>query len=358
MIRAIAVVIINFMMVMNVYAVDVYGLGVKESQYVLKKYAKEISEYEAALKQESIHHNPFDKQRQQAVDKVEKMLSQKKHHLIDKMIKDNGFLFVDFEVIFYPIGKTGVFYSTLEVIDKEHPKRLRFVNRVIPGHAEQPNPPNVVDAMLDYQQQALRLIWEHKLDPAVASCPVYHCVAGFSHPLLRPYLHLFNEGVIQERRIILETLNHSSDAHRRAAAVFLLGHLQHPQEIIALLLPHIDDVDEEVRNNVMRVIAETVARAQMIDVDVRPFLNALDSPYTSDRNKALYVLSTLVASDEAKRITLQLSGDNLLALMRLQQPNNHDLAYAILKKISGKDFGVTNIAAWSAWVASARLVTV
>ena len=133
-----------------------------------------------------------------------------------------------------------------------------------------------------------------------------------------------------------------------------MGHFKNPREIISVLSSHVDDQNDGVRNNVMRVIGETVDRAKLKEIDITPFLNALDSPYTTDRNKALLVLSAAVNTASSKKLALQKGGDKLLAILRLQQPNNHDTAYIILKKISGKDFGSTNVAAWEKWVASAR----
>ena len=104
----------------------------------------------------------------------------------------------------------------------------------------------------------------------------------------------------------------------------------------------------------MRVIAETIEKAKMTDIDPRPFLEVLASPYTSDRNKALFVLTTLAESPQSKQVILEEGGAQLLALMRLQQPNNHGEAYTILKKISGQDFDSEDLGAWSSWVRHAK----
>ncbi len=48
------------------------------------------------------------------------------------------------------------------------------------------------------------------------------------------------------------------------------------------------------------------------------------------------------------------AGATLLAMLRLQQPNNHDFAYSILKRISGQSFGERDYAAWEAWLSTVR----
>ena len=160
---------------------------------------------------------------------------------------------------------------------------------------------------------------------------------------------MFNEGAVKEKTLILNTLKHDPNPERRAAAAFLVGHFQDPHEILSVLLPQVTDKDEDVRNNVMRVMGTTMMKAKISDINIEPILALLDSPSTTDRNKALIILLTAVESDAVKKQILQKGTNNLLAILRLEQPNNHDWAYHILKKISGKDFGETNLDAWRKW---------
>ena len=46
----------------------------------------------------------------------------------------------------------------------------------------------------------------------------------------------------------------------------------------------------------------------------------------------------------------------LLAMLRLQQPNNHDFAYLILKAISGQSYGERDYSAWEAWLRAQQVV--
>lgn len=92
---------------------------------------------------------------------------------------------------------------------------------------------------------------------------------------------------------------------------------------------------------------------KITQINVLPFLRLLDSPYTTDRNKALFVLFNSLDS-HSKRIILQKGKVKLLALLRLKQPNNHRISYLLLKKISGKDFGENNSKAWEKWFSAAQ----
>ena len=132
-----------------------------------------------------------------------------------------------------------------------------------------------------------------------------------------------------------------------------MGHFQDPKEIVSILSFHVDDPDETVRNNVIRVISETLRKSK-ITIDVSPFLSLLDSPFLTDRNKSLSVLWLASESSEGKKQIIQSGGDKLLSILALKQPNNHDLAYIILKNVSGKDFGEYNIAAWKQWLSKAE----
>ena len=70
----------------------------------------------------------------------------------------------------------------------------------------------------------------------------------------------------------------------------------------------------------------------------------------SDRSKALYVAYVLSqASNEVRQEILRSGIPTLIGLMDCKQPDHKELAYNILKKVSGKDFTDTDTRAWTAW---------
>ena len=350
------VLVVSIVVSMSVNAADIYGLSEHDTAKIMKKYGKEISEFETAFEKESFAHLLSVSESENSSDiKAQEEIKNKRLKLMDKITKDNGFLFVDLQLIFYPAENKS--YITIEIVDKQHPERLRFINDVkktASTEKKRTHKPDLIESMVKYNEIVITLLPDHQLRPFSSQCPVYHCTVGFGHPKLKPYLTLFNTGAIKQRALILETLNHDPDPVRRAAAAFLIGHFHNPHEIIAILSRHIADKDELVRNNVMRVIAATMEKDKISNIDIMPFLDALDSPYNTDRNKALYVLLSAAKSKSSKPLILQNAGDKILALLHLKQPNNHDLAYEILKIISDKDFGSTNVTAWTAWVTSAK----
>lgn len=338
----------GIMISMGVNAADIYGLSEQNTQKMMKKYGKELSVLDAMLQKEVSKSYKDEKETLQSQDQLQK----KKQDLINKIMKDNGFLSVDLQVVFYP--DENQLYSTLEVIDKQHPSRMRFLNTAAKASSDETrvHQPDLIESMITYEKLGFNLMM-HKAISTHSPCPVYHCIAGFDHPKLKPYLKMFNQGSVQEKNLIEKTLNEDVDPVRRAAAVFLVGHFHDPHEILNVLSSHIADKDDGVRNNVMRVIGSTLQKTSVSHLDVTPFLDALDSPYTTDRNKALYVLSSVAKSKDVQQQILTKGSDKLLALIRLKQPNNHDLAYFILKEMSGQDFGPTNVEGWRHWLTNA-----
>ncbi|ASQ44608.1 HEAT repeat domain-containing protein [Legionella clemsonensis] len=315
--------------------IDLYGDESDKGQQLIKKYTKSIGDladsFEKALKNNS---SP-------SIEKV----TERKNNLIEKIKKEGDYLYVDFSTVYYPLNENK--YTTLEVIRKDQPERLRFANPPVPPGPFKPKD-DVVNEMIDFETKSTTIALHSP--PSNAPCPVYHCIADFQHPELKPYLAKFNAGAVKQRQLIIETLDYDPDPQRRAAAAFLVGHFSNPQEILSLLTPHVHDKDSGVRNDVIRVIAATIAEAKITAINPKPFLELLDSPAVTDRNKALAVLLTASKSENLKQLIKQQGGKNLLALLKLKQLNNHDIAYRILKEISGKSYGETDFAAWKNWL--------
>lgn len=320
--------------------IDLYGANEQVSSRIVKKYEKRIADVETQLYQDMQTANG------NLDEATFKQIWAKRNRLSQEIRRDGGFSYVDIGTIYYPNNET--LYTTIEVIAKNQPERLRFITKnkkISKGKAKH----DLIEKMIEFTELETNLLITNQLDMSDLSCPVYHCVSGFHHPKLKPYLATFNQGVLRDKQLIIKTLNQDIDPQRRAAAAFLLGHFKDPHEIIAILSPHVNDLDEGVRNNVIRVISGTVRKSK-IDMDPSPFIKLLDSPSVTDRNKSLLVLITLSKSSTGKTQIIQQGGEHLLKLLALRQPNNHDEAYLILKNISGQDLGEHNITGWRKWL--------
>jgi hypothetical protein len=184
----------------------------------------------------------------------------------------------------------------------------------------------------------------------VDTCPVLHCVVPFDHPDLRPYLSSFNDGATKHRLALIEIAQSDMDAEHRATALFLLAHTADPMSLLPLLSLSIYDPNETVRNNGMRVMMGMAQQGVRLRYPIVSLIAAMDFPASSDRNKAAYVVSILAKSPEYRETVRTRALPTALRLLKLQQPNNHEPAYEILKTVSGEDFGARDYAAWERWV--------
>ena len=330
--------------------VDVYGVNADESATILHKYGTRVTDIIIPLNKagQTLKPGPY-------VPENVLQLAKKREALIQEIKKKEGLSFVVFDEVMYPNNKNH--YITIDVVKNSDKNRLRFVTdedlkKVYPKTHD------IMDKMTEYTDKMFHLMLNNQLNTQNMVCPAYHCTGGFDHPELKPYLAAFNQLNLDEKKRIITTLNHDENPTRRASAAFLVGHFKDPREIITTLLPHVNDPDETVRNNTIRVIGATLERAKINDIDATPFLTLLDSPSLTDRNKSLYVLFAISQSNAGKQLLIQKGSAPLLALLQLKQPNNHDIAYRILKQLSGKDLGEYNLAAWQAWFKQAQSTSV
>ncbi len=322
--------------------VDIYGAQSEQSYNIINKYLPEIKSIQMLLvdesRQEFLAQHP---------SKTIPVLKEKQAQLKAQLKKEGQFLFVEFDTVQYDNEKL---YTTVEVVEKNQPFRMNFIHKPV-EHVFQKkhDSSDLIDAMLQYNHLMEEILLKQEVNFQNIECPVFHCFLGFNHPKLKPFLRAFNEGVIAHKSMVLKTLAQDEDPKRRAAAAFLIGHFKNPQEIVSVLAKHAQDPDEGVRNNAMRVIGETIKKAKIMDIDVMPFLALLSSPYDTDRNKALLILLHVSSSQKNRAIMIEHGEEKLLSLLKLKQPNNHKIAYLLLKNMSHKSYADNDITAWKNW---------
>ncbi len=246
-------------------------------------------------------------------------------------------------------------YITIDLVETaDQARRMRF------GPAptgREPDPEGLLEAWTAYEAKIEDLRATGAYIEFRPTCGAWHCFGDYDHPELAPLVAKFRSRVIPNQAALTRVFQRDADGGRRAIAAFLLAHIADGTELVALMVPAIRDPDVLVRNNAMRVLAEIALHHPEIPVPLAPVLAALDFPATLDRNKALAIVAGLVGADGGARLHRQViraHGETLLALLRLQQPNNHDWAYTILKTVSGKTFADTDHAAWASWLARYR----
>lgn len=338
--------------------VDVHGLEHKTAQKLLQTYVTKIQTIETLIMDEFLKANQghFDAKKYDC-------LIMKKNKLLADIKQEGPFAFVDLQTVYY---QNDTIYTTLEVIDDPKSDRMRFVTK--PSHPVIERVKawrnriyrslwrrsDVISQMQAYDALTMQLTMTAQLKPEENDCPAYHCLSSFHHPRLQPYWDIFQKGVTQEKQFILTTLRYDPDPERRAAAAFLVGHFSDPKEIVTVLGACVDDSSSLVRNNALRVIALTLLKSRLTNIDCMPFITLLESPFVTDRNKALSILLGLVDDPVNKEKMIRYGGHGILSLLHLSQPDNHDLAYALLKKMSRQRFGAHQFSQWQAWLQQAQ----
>lgn len=266
---------------------------------------------------------------------------------IESSIKNQyHFAYVKISLVTYFQPNPGK-YITIDVVEPEDvASRMAFLPEPS-GKFDDPN--GLIALWEEYLQLGIEL---HRLGQFEypKTCPAWHCIHGFENPKLVPYLKKFNDLVPLNESKLVTILSKDARPQFRANAAFLLAHIKNGKALIRYLLPIVCDPVDVVRNNAVRVLSEVAMKHPELHMPVEPILKVLNFPATTDRNKAGYALLSLSLIQENKLIIIRDAGKILIEMLKLKQPNNHDLAYSILKNLSGKTFGEHDYEAWENWL--------
>lgn len=247
------------------------------------------------------------------------------------------------------------YYLSIDVVERrDAARRMAFSPAPTGEHAD---PEGLVADWHTYESRVVELMGAGEMSPARVACPGFHCFGDHEHAAVAALAERFRERVPHQIEALTEIPRDDRREAFRAAAAYLLGYMTDGRELVRRLIPALHDESSFVRNSVMRVLAEIAVVHPEIEIPLEPILEVLDFPATTDRNKAAAILDGLLArpdSSRYQRAIIDRAGATLLAMLRLQQPNNHDYAYEILKKLSGKAFAERDCGAWETWVASVR----
>jgi hypothetical protein len=326
--------------------IDFYETNKEKSQLILNKYSKKIISIEQRLKQDS----PFLSQNSDMskYEKANRDLSK----LESEIKKSFGFDYISIENVRYPNNSN--LYITISTIESNQPEKLKYVNAKPINTKVTNKKSDVVNQMIEFESLTMPYMFSKKtFSKKELECPVFHCISTFENPKFKPYLKVFNDAAQNHLDELVYVLNNDKDPERRAAAIFIIGHLKDPNKIIEILLPQINSSYGLVRNNAMRAIASTIEKSHIYDINPLPFIKLLNSPFVADRNKSLLVLKQISKSDKHKYEIIKYGKDKLIANLRLKQPNNHNESYAILKEVSGKNYSDLDINGWEKWLTNA-----
>lgn len=258
--------------------------------------------------------------------------------------------YFEIHVTWYSPTRSNVTIDVVEQADAA--RRMPFR---APPTEQLADPGGILAAWREYEQKLFALAMAGTpIAMGPGDCPVLHCIAGFRLPELAPYLERFNTGAREHADALYAIAERSGDAQQRADALFLLAHTNDARRLLPVLSRAIYDADSDVRNNAMRVLIFVTPAHRELDYPIRDLIAALDFPSSQDRNKAAYALVSLADDPRYRDAVRSDAVPVLLRLLKLEQPNNHDPAYRILRTVSGESFGERDYAAWERWAAQSR----
>lgn len=258
-------------------------------------------------------------------------------------------------VVYYNMGDVAQAFITVDVVERKDMKARLTFGPEPKGDFEDPE--GLLAAWKEYEATFFKMMREKEIGPERVECPAFHCMGGYKHEKLKPFGEKFGRDVPPNEAKLTRILKEDKDPKDRAAAAYLLAHIKDGKKLVGLMLPMLNDPDNLVRNNASRVLSNVAMFHKEIAFPLTPILKRLDGPTMSDRNKAAAITSGLLDRPDATALHAQVikeAGPTLIKLLKLEQPNNHDFAYKILKTVSGKDFGERDYAAWETWLAEKR----
>jgi hypothetical protein len=266
--------------------------------------------------------------------------------IIEGIKAKNKFAYVTLTPVIYP-NETHKAYITVDVVEEKQRSRLNVFLQQPSNQFHDPD--GLIHAWNKYSNEQFNHFLKTRQLMTPTTCPVFHCVFGFEGKY-KKYQTLFDTKVAKNKQTLISMLSDDKDEDHRASAAFLLAHIKDGNELIKVLTPSIRDSNSDVRNNAVRVLAATLEKLKTADFPVSEAVAALNFPNDTDRNKALYLLLALAQQPRYASYITSHAGDLLLANLAMSQPNLHDVAYHVLQKISGKNYGERDYVSWKSWL--------
>jgi hypothetical protein len=126
------------------------------------------------------------------------------------------------------------------------------------------------------------------------------CSKGYSlssHPPMRAIQLRMREAAVAHEALLLRVLMDAADDKQRIAASQLTGYTRQSPRQIEVLMEASRDANATVRNNATRALGVLAATPEFArQIPAAPFIDMLNSPVWSDRNKGLMLLTSLTRS--------------------------------------------------------------
>ncbi|NBX84594.1 MAG: HEAT repeat domain-containing protein [Gammaproteobacteria bacterium] len=308
--------------------VDVYGADDELASEIIQKYGDKVLHLEKELIYARMHHLQV------------RSLLQRQLLLQQRIQSRYRIKRVNFETVYYPTTQTT--YTTIQVLDHDFPRGDNYPRyQAKSGH-------DVVDDMILFTEKIPQLYLKNPQFADNPVCKDFQCIVP-DDPIVENDLENFRKKVSQNPQFIIQTIEKDPILDRRRAAIFLLAYFKDPQEIARVLNQTLKDKNYYIRHDTLRVFGELYAKAPDITFDIQSVLQSLKADHVAERNKALIFVNEMVSKQKYHQEVKQHAALQLVKLLKLKQPNNHDLAYEILVKISHHPYPSDAILVWEAW---------
>ncbi len=280
--------------------------------------------------------------------KGEESALQDEEKLLAKIQEKFQFGFAQWSVIEYFMGTGIAIHVTLDTVEKEDmAARMTFLT---PPSKELKDPAGLIKQWEDYKNIALKLVELGEITPEAEVCKTaFHCPFGHEHAKLKSFEKIFTTGVKRYQKELAEILREDKREEFRANAAFLLAYAKDGNQVAAWMLERVKDPSEVVRNNVLRVLGDISEFHPSVVIPIKPVLEALYFPRVSDRSKAVNVIANLITHSQSSKAEVMAHVPVLLQLLSSKQPDHFEIAHAILRKISGKEYAASELQAWQNW---------
>lgn len=283
--------------------------------------------------------------RKSAVQAAEKLKAQ-----IDEELRKLGDLaFARMNFGEYMSSGEHAAYITFDLVDAKDAKTRMPFRPVPSGHPKDPE--DLVAAWQQYSELGLSLAREGTI-PATEhpSCPAYHCLWGSPTPELEALERRFIEGAVSNKKALIEVLNREADPRKRAGALYVLAYLREAKELTDLLFKALEDPSEEARAAALQIFSDIALYHKTVFIEIQKIIPVLDFPATSDRSGALGLLVALADNPTYRPYVMTRATPYLPPLLKMQQPNVHDLAFTLLSLLSQETYDRRDYQAWEDWV--------
>jgi|CXWL01.1.fsa_nt_gi hypothetical protein len=256
-----------------------------------------------------------------------------------------GIAHVSLSVSEYFTSVDHAMYATFDVVDEVDRSRLAFLPK--PTRTMR-DPDGLLAAWKQYYDVGSALSRRGQMPVDRPDCPGFYCLWGGPTPELAALQKKFVAGAAAKEAELRVVLSHDADGDKRAAALFVLSYGTRGEKVVEACHGALRDPSSAVRGAALQILADVVNHRKDLRVDVEKILPLLDDPVDVVRGKTMGLLVPMV-DNEPQRRKMMAAAPRLVDLLKLKQPDNHDLAFTVLGLISRKSINRRDYKGWQEW---------